>query len=170
MARPVIALALIAACSGAARNGQTGRSGEPGEPGKAGSTQGAAASPLARKVAVSWGIEQRGEMADVFLATTDETGKQVSHPLGRYKGVCAVITPAKEMNAVSGVACRTGPTGTELQAVVQNGQDIVVLQLGIDEGVKQDPMARQEIARVQVPPGAKIETGARPRDEDRRER
>ena len=142
MVRSVIALALVAACSGAARTENTAKPGEP---------------PVARKVAVSWGIEQHGEMADVFLATTDETGKQVSHSLGRYKGTCMVITPAKEMNAVSGVACRTGPTGTELHAVIQNGEDIVVLKLGIDAGVKQDPMAREEVTRVKVPPGSKIE-------------
>jgi len=146
MVRPVIALALVAACSGAARTEKTGTgSGEP---------------PVARKVAVSWGIEQHGETADMFLATTDETGKQVSHALGSYKGICSVITPAPEMNAVTGVACRTGATGTELHAVIQNGEDIVILKLGIDPGVKPDPMAREEVTRVKVPLGAKIQVGA----------
>jgi len=144
MTRLVISLALVAACSGAA---------------KTGSTAGSSAPPVIKKVAVSWGFEQHGEMSDVFLATTDETGKQVSHPLGRYKGVCSVITPAKEMNAVTGVACRTGGTGTELHAVIQRGEDVVILKLGIDPGVTPDPMARQEILRVTVPPGAKIEAG-----------
>src|SRR5262249_33642773 len=120
---------------------------------------GSAAPPLAKKIAVTWGIEPQGEMTDVFLATTDETGKQVSHPLGRYKGVCSVITPAKEMNALTGVACRTGPTGTELHAVIERGEDIIVLKLGVDEGVRQDPMAREEVTRVKVPPGAKIQIG-----------
>jgi hypothetical protein len=114
---------------------------------------------MAKKVAVSWGITKVGEMADIFLATTDETGKQVSHSLGRYKGACSVINPPKEMNALSGVACRTGGTGTELHAVVQNGEDVVVLKMGIDEGVKPDPMAREEVIRVSVPRGAKIEAG-----------
>jgi hypothetical protein len=146
MVRPVIALALVAACGGAARTEKTG-SREP---------------PIAKQVAVSWGIEQHGETADVFLATTDETGKQISHALGSYQGNCAVITPAPEMNAVTGVACRTGATGatgTELHAVIQNGQDIVILKLGIAEGVKQDPMAREEVTRVKVPLGAKIQIG-----------
>lgn len=146
MTRLVICLALVAAC-GAAKSGTTG-------------SAGSAAPPLVKKVAVSWGFESHGEMSDVFLATTDETGKQVSHPLGRYKGVCSVITPAREMNAFTGVACRTGPTGTELHAVVENGQDIVILKLGIDEGVRQDPMAREEVTRVKVPLGTKIETGS----------
>jgi hypothetical protein len=145
MVRPVITLALLAACSGAARSGSSAKPDAP---------------PVAKKVVLSWGIEKHGEMADVFLATTDETGKQVSHSLGRYKGECAVITPAKEMNAVSGVACRTGPTGTELHAVIQRGQDIVIVKLGIDEGVKQDPMAREEVTRITVPLGTKIEGGS----------
>jgi hypothetical protein len=144
MTRPrlLLTLALVAACGGKA---------------KPASTTGDAPPILAKKVALSWGIEKQGEMADLFLATTDETGKQISHPLGRYKGDCSVITPAKEMNALSGIACRTGGTGTELHAVVEQGEDIVVLQLGIDQGVTPDPMARQEIKRVKVPGGAKIE-------------
>ena len=142
MTRLVIAIALIASCSG---KGKGPTNVEPPLPPK--------------RVALTWGFEKQGEMADVFLATTDETGKQVSTPIGRYKGECAVIAPPKEMNALSGVACRTGGTGTELHAVVQNGEDVVVLKMGIDEGVKPDPMAREEVIRVSVPRGAKIEAG-----------
>jgi hypothetical protein len=146
MTRIVITLALLVSCSSAAKRE---------------SAPGADNVPviMAKKVAVSWGITKVGEMADIFLATTDETGKQVSHSLGRYKGECSVIAPAKEMNALSGVACRTGGTGTELHAVVQNGVDVVVVKMGIDEGVKPDPMAREEVIRVTVPRGAKIEAG-----------
>jgi len=145
MTRLAITLAFLVSCSGTARTGSTTGAGEP---------------IIAKRVAISWGIEKQGEMADVFLATTDETGKQVSHPLGRYKGDCTVIAPAKEMNAVSGVACRTGATGTELHAVVQGGVSVVVLKLGIDQGVTPDPMARQEVITVTVPLGAKIEAGS----------
>lgn len=150
MTRVVILLALIStaglgACGGAQAPTGTGER----EP------------TIAKKVGVSWGIEKHPEgadaMADVFLATTDETGKQVSHPLGRYKGECAVITPAADMNAPTGVACRTGATGTELHAVVQHGDEIVVLKLGIDDGVKPDPMAREVVTTIKVPLGAKIE-------------
>lgn len=143
--RLAITLAFLVSCSGTARTGSTTGAGEP---------------IIAKRVAISWGIEKQGEMADVFLATTDETGKQVSHPLGRYKGECAVITPAREMNAVSGVACRTGATGTELHAVIQGGVNVVVLKLGIDQGVTPDPMARQEVITITVPLGAKIEAGS----------
>jgi len=145
MTRLMITLALLGSCIGAAK---TGSKAGPSEP-----------PVIAKRVALSWGIEKQGELADIFLATTDETGKQVSHPLGRYKGDCTVITPAKEMNAVTGVACRTGGTGTELHAVIQGGQDVIVLKLGITPGVTPDPMGREEILRVTVPPGAKIEAG-----------
>jgi hypothetical protein len=151
MVRSAIALALIAACGGS-KPASTANHGE-------GAGSGEVASPLAKKVAVSWGIDAHRSSTEVFLATTDETGKQVSHPVGSYPGSCAVITPAREMNAVSGVACRDGATGTELHAVIENGIDIVVLKLRTDEGVRQDPMAREEVARVKVPIGAKIEGG-----------
>ena len=39
-------------------------------------------------MAVGWGFQVEGDATDVFLALTDETGKQVSHPVGRYKGKC----------------------------------------------------------------------------------
>jgi hypothetical protein len=149
MTRLAIALVFLASCSGTSRSGAADGTGGPG-----GGT-----AILAKKVSLSWGIEKQGEMADLFLATTDETGKQVSHPLGRWKGECAVTTPAKEMNVVTAVACRTGATGTELHAVIEKGQDIVILKLGIDEGVTPDPMAREEVTRVKVPLGAKIEAG-----------
>lgn len=143
MSRVVILLALISACRASTPPAT------PGDP------------VIAKKVAVSWGIEKVTQdneaMADVFLATTDETGKQISRSLGRYKGTCEVIVPAPNMNAVTGVACRTSGGGTELHAVVQRGTDIVVVQLGVTAGVAPDPMAREEVARVQVPPGAKIE-------------
>ena len=159
MARLVIALALVAACSGGARNA-TG----PHEPDRKGSAAGSGevAAPGAKRFAVSWGIEQHGGAADVFLATTDETGKQVSHPLGTYPGVCSVITPAREMNAVTGVGCRDGATGTELHAIVEQGQaqEVIVVKLHVDEGVKQDPMAREEVTRIKVPLGAKLQIGA----------
>lgn len=157
MARLVIALALVAACSGGARTA-TG----PHEPDHKGSAAGSGevAAPGAKRFAVSWGIEQHGGAADLFLATTDETGKQVSHPLGTYRGVCSVITPAKEMNAVTGVGCRDGATGTELHMIVEHGQEIVVVKLRTDEGVKQDPMAREEVTRIKAPLGAKVQIGA----------
>jgi len=148
MTRLVITLAFLVSCSGTAKSGATGA--------------GEGASVPAKKVVLSWGIEKHGEVSDIFLATTDETGKQVSHPVGSYKGDCTVFTPAPEMNAITGVACRTGQTGetgTELHAVVQGGVDVIIVKLAVAPGVTPDPMAREEVTRVTVPLGAKIEAG-----------
>ncbi len=144
MTRLVILLAVLASCGGSSTPGATGP---------------AAPAALAKKVVLSWGFEKHGEMSDVFLATTDETGAQISHPLGRYKGECSAMRPAQNMNASTGVACRTGGTGTELHAVIEHGQDIVILKLGIDPGVTPDPMSREEVTRIKVPLGTKIEAG-----------
>jgi len=144
MTRLVITLAFLVSCSGAAKSG-------------AGSGEGA--SVVAKKVVLSWGIDKHGEVSDIFLATTDETGKQISHPVGSYKGDCTVITPAPEMNAITGVACRAGETGTELHAVVQGGADVIIVKLAIAPGVTPDPMAREEVTHIAVPLGAKIEAG-----------
>jgi len=142
MTRLVIALAtaaLLAGCSGKGK--QPATTGE---------------KTLAKKVSLSWGFQLEGEMTDIFLATTDETGKQVSHPLGRYKGKCEKISPAKEMGAITGASCSLGGGGTELHAVVQ-GKDIIVMQMGTMPGATPDPMAREEVKRVGIPLGAAVE-------------
>ena len=151
MTRLVIALAsavLALGCSGAAKQDTTttGSGAGSNEPAR-----------LVKKVMVSWGISPVGEMADVFLATTDETGKQVSHSIGRYKGTCTVFTPAAEMNAITGVQCKAGGGGTELHLVVQGGEELIVLQIPFTEGAPQDPMDRKEITRVKVSRGIGIE-------------
>ena len=110
----------------------------------------------AKRIVLSWGITQEGELSTIFLATTDETGKQVSHQVGTYKGKCERSTPAKEMNALTGVACVTGGGGTELHAV-RRGGEIVVVQMGTMPGVAPDPMAREEVKRVQIPVGVGVE-------------
>ena len=147
MTRLAIALALfgLTACPGPAK--PTGGSGS-GEP------------MLAKKLSLSWGISQQGEMADLFLQVTDETGKQVSHELGRWKGTCASDKAQDNMNALIALSCRTGPTGTQLQAIRQGGDEIVIVKLGIDEGVMPDPMAREEVKRIKVPLGVAIEAGS----------
>ena len=144
MTRLLIAFALIA-CGGKGKQPTTGT----------GTGSGSGPAVMAKRVSISWGVQPEGELADVFLELTDETGKQVSHPVGRYKGTCAKFTPAKEMGAVSGVQCTTGGGGTELHAVVQ-GSDIIVMQMGTEPGQTPDPMARQEVKRVAVPLGAGI--------------
>ena len=152
MTRLVIALAsaaLALGCSGTAKQDTTTTTGS-----GTGSNEPAT---LTKKVMVSWGISPVGEMADVFLATTDETGKQVSHSIGRYKGTCSVFAPAKEMNAITGVQCKAGGGGTELHLVVKGGEELIVLQMPFTEGAPQDPMNRKEITRVKVSLGIAIE-------------
>jgi hypothetical protein len=146
MTRLMIALAacaLTAACS-AGPKGTTAGSGE----------RTAVLPP--KTLQLSWGVSPVGELADIYLATTDETGKQVSHQVGRYKGTCAPFMPAKEMNALTGVRCAAGGGGTEIHAV-HRGSEIVVVQLGIQPGAAPDPMARQEVTRVAVPVGVAVE-------------
>lgn len=143
MKRIALAILLATACSG-------------GKP-KQGKPTGSGAI-YAKKLVVTWGIQAKGKAADVFLQTTDETGKQVSYPVGTYDGECKVIKPAAEMKAVSGVNCTAGSQGTELHAVVTN-DDIVVLKMKVELGVTPDPMAREEISRVHAPGGAAIEAG-----------
>jgi hypothetical protein len=146
MTRSMIALvvcALIAACP----------AGKPSGPAGSGSSV-SALQP--KKMLLSWGITPQGELADIYLAVTDETGKQVSHQIGRYKGKCDRITPAREMNALTGVACVTGGGGTELHAV-RRADEIVVVVMGTTPGVAPDPMAREEVSRVAVPTGVAVE-------------
>lgn len=145
MTRLAIALASLVACSGGA---QEKPSRVPGTP------------MLAKRVSVAWGISQQGEMADLYLQTTDETGSQVSHELGRWKGTCAPATPGPAMNALIALDCKTGSTGTELQVVTHGGDELIVMKLGIDDGAMPDPMAREEVKRIKVPLGAKIEAGS----------
>jgi hypothetical protein len=148
MTRLAIALALfcLTACPGPAKPTTTGSgSGEP---------------MLAKKLSLSWGISQQGEMADLFLQVTDETGKQVSHELGRWKGTCAADKAQDNMKALIALSCRTGGTGTQLQAIRQGGDEIVIVKLGIDEGVMPDPMSREEVKRIKVPLGVAIEAGS----------
>ncbi len=117
---------------------------------------GSASEPvLAKKIALSWGIQQGGSSGEVFLATTDETGKQVSHPIGTFKGTCSAVTPLETMKAIIAAQCKDGTTGIELHAVVQGGS-VIVLKLRIDDGVTPDPMAREEVTRVPIPTGAAI--------------
>jgi hypothetical protein len=115
----------------------------------------------AKKLALSWGISESGTQELVYLQTTDETGKQTSFPLGSYDGICKVFNPSADMNAVTGVSCTVdgSPTGTELHAVVQ-GEDIIILKLVTQQGTAPDPMARTEVTRVSAPTGAKVEVGS----------
>lgn len=145
MKRFAIAILLVAACSGSGKKGTT-------------TGEGSATVIYAKKLVVHWGITQQASSGEVFLQTTDETGKQTSYPVGTYEGQCETITPAPEMKAVSGVRCMDGATGVELHAVTTR-EDIIVLKMKVDDGVTPDPMAREEVMRVTVPTGIGVEAG-----------
>lgn len=151
MKRFAIAILLVAACGGKSKPAST--TGE-------GSGSGSAAI-YAKKVVVSWGISPAAGKADVFLQTTDETGRQVSHALGNFNGDCRVIKPAEEMKAVTGVNCTAGDKGVELDATVVN-DEIVVLKMSVQVGTAPDPMAREEVLRFKVPGGSAIEAAPTP--------
>jgi hypothetical protein len=147
----MVRLALVFACLGIVACGGKGKQ----------DTTGVASGTAlyAKKLAISWGIEQNGATKeDVFLQTTDDTGKQTSYPLGTYDGVCKIFKPAPEMKAATGVSCTTDGGGTELHAVI-DGETIVVLKLPIQQGTAPDPMSRTEVTRVTAPTGSKVEVG-----------
>ncbi len=146
MMRLALALFLATACSGTSKQDTQG----PGS--------GSGSAVLVKKVLLSWGITQQATTAELFLQVTDETGKQVSHPVGAYDGQCAVTTPGPDMDAIIGVACKNGATGIELHAVIRESS-VIVVKLRVDDGVTPDPMAREEVTRVPVPVGAAIEAG-----------
>ncbi len=145
MTRLVI-VALVIAAAGAACSSKHKKASTTGEP------------VIARRLSIGWGFQPAdGEMTDVFLATTDETGKQVSTQIGRYKGTCTTITPAKDMGALTGASCTTsGGGGTELHAVVRP-DEIIIMQLGINPGATPDPMAREQVTSVKIPLGIAVE-------------
>ena len=147
MNRLAFALALaLAACGGSSKKEDT--------------TTGGGGTPIiAQRISLSWGVTPQGEMADLFLQTTDETGHQVSHELGRWKGTCTKVDPAPAMNALIALDCRTGETGTQLQALLHGGDEVVIMKLGIEGGVAGDPMGREEVKRIKIPLGAKVEAG-----------
>ena len=139
----VLAILAVVGCSGS-KNKQDPSTGS-----------GSGSAIYAKKVLVGWGITPQGASTEVFLQTTDETGKQVSHTVGAFEGSCKVIEPVEAMKALSGVSC-TLPTGNiELHAVAAE-PDIIVLRLKVEPGVTPDPMSREEVTRVKVPVGASI--------------
>ncbi|MEO6776706.1 MAG: hypothetical protein ABI467_27440 [Kofleriaceae bacterium] len=138
MKRFAIVLGLAAACGG-------------GQQPSTGTGTGSGSEVYAKKISLGWGFQADGATTSVFLQVTDETGRQISHPITSVSGECHPISPAADMKAITGCAC----TGFELHAVVQ-GDDVVILKL---PSTTTDPMAREEVTRIKLPPGAAIEAG-----------
>lgn len=132
---------LLAACGGKQTSSTTAPSGEPA---------------IAKRVVVGFGFSPGEDPAktSVYLAVTDETGKQVSHPVGSYEGTCRGAKPGPEMNALVGASC----TSIDLHAVVQ-GSEIIVMgaKHAPDSTAPIDPMAREEVTRVAFPLGAAVD-------------
>ena len=167
MQRPVITLVLASLLAVGACRGKGSSTTPTGDGTGTGSGDGSGTrepAVLTKRVSLSWGISpvtvtENGKQvafADIFLATTDETARQVSHKLGRYKGTCSVFAPGKEMNALTGVQCNTGSGGTELHVVKQGGDELIVLHVAWRQGTATDPMAREQVNRIKVPLGAAI--------------
>lgn len=110
---------------------------------------------LVKRTIVSWGFSVDGQSTDVFLAATDETGSQTSHPVGKYPGTCEKLTNVpKHMNAIIAARCATeGRAGVELHAVKQQNE-VIVLKMPFETA---DPMAREEVVRIAIALGAAIE-------------
>jgi hypothetical protein len=109
---------------------------------------------LVKRTVVSWGFSVDGQNTDVFLAATDETGSQISHPVGRYPGKCEKFTAAKEMNAIIAAKCAAeGRAGVEIHAVKQ-ANEVIILKMPHETA---DPMAREEVTRIAITLGASIE-------------
>jgi hypothetical protein len=138
MKRLAIVLSMMmAACSGGQKPAGTG----------------SGSGIYAKKVSLGWGFQAEGQTTSVYLQITDETGRQVSHPILSFQGECKPISPAAEMKAITGCAC----TGFELHAVVE-GSDIVIMKARTDHGPA-DAMTREELTRIKAPDGAAIEAG-----------
>jgi hypothetical protein len=138
-----LSIAVACACGGSAKSGP-------------GPDDGSA--PVVKKASLSWGIKASGASSEVFLAVTDENGRATSHPLGRYDGECAVISQGRSTTgAITAVLCKRGDVGVELDAIPRPGV-IIVLKMPHVTGADPDPLAGEELAHINVPIGAKIET------------
>jgi hypothetical protein len=153
LARILSLAAACAACCGAACSGGQKRNTASHGSGAAGSGDRGSAAVYAKKVSVGWGFQAEGSQTSVFLQVTDETGRQVSHPITIVSGACKPISPAAEMRAITGCQC----ADFQLHAVVQDSE-IVILKLPGSSGPP-DPMAREEVMRIKAPEGAAIEAG-----------
>lgn len=142
--RFALALVVIAACGGAGKHAATG----------AGSGSGPAL--YAKKMSVGWGFVADSGKTNVFLETTDETGRQTSYPVGSYAGDCRRITPAPQLKAATGITCSTTSDVIEVDAVIDN-ETVIVVREHYAPGAAPDPMSREEVTRVTAPGGAAIE-------------
>jgi hypothetical protein len=154
MIRPalLLAAAVLAACG--TRNtptrGERPAATTPDEPGDAGS------APV-KRVLLAWSLEPlpSGTRTKVYLTTTDEMGRAVSHPVGEFDGTCTDVGAIELYRATLAVTCGQAGTGVQLHAVAGRGE-VLVLAMDVAEGSEPDPMARRQITRVGTPIDAAI--------------
>ena len=138
----VIAIACGSACSG--KSSST-------------TTPGGATVIVAKKMRISWGVSPMGNGSDVYLASTDETGGQVSHSVGHYAGTCAAASAAPAMKALMTVMCQSPDGGgDEIDAVVRDGE-VIILHVRFESGITPDPMGRERVTSIPIPIGTAVE-------------
>ena len=154
-------LVVVVAVGCGTRKTQT-RAERPAEPGTKPASE-PALPPVIKLVQLEWSTEPASPRADppttkVYLAVTDETGKQTSYPLGVFQGSCANQGPAAAYRAVTVIQCSWAGTGIQLHAVVGSGE-VLVYSMEVLEGIEPDPMARKQVQRVEIPIDAKVSVG-----------
>jgi len=155
----VVAVLVVAVGCGT-RKTQTRETAEPTKP--------ATAEPepplMERQVHLAWSTEPDSSPGaeppkqKVYLAVTDERGRTNSYPLGSLAGTCSELGADQTFRTATAFQCSWHGTGVQLQAVVGTGE-LLVMSMNVTEGAEPDPMARTQIARVEIPVGAKITVG-----------
>jgi hypothetical protein len=150
---PILVLAL-AACG--TRQTQT-RGTSPSAETKPGDETPGAPMPV-KQVLIAWVTEPvtvGGPKTKVALATTDEMGRVANHPIGEYAGTCTDVGAIELYQADMALTCGQNGVGVQLHAAAGRGE-VLVFAMDIAEGTEPDPMARRQIARVEVAMDAKI--------------
>ena len=111
-----------------------------------------------KQVLIGWALEPSESgptKTAVSLALTDEMGRVTNHPLGTYDGTCTDVGGIELYKADAAVTCGHDGKGVQLHAVAGRGE-VLVYAMDIAEGTQPDPMARRQIAEVDVSIDAKI--------------
>src|SRR5262245_43597807 len=116
-----LALILVVAAVGCGTRKTQTRAEAPGE-GKKPSGEPAPAVVI-KQVQLAWSTEPASParvdppQTKVYLAVTDETGRQTSYPLGVFPGSCSDQGPAQAYRAATVMQCSWDGRGVQLHAV-----------------------------------------------------
>jgi len=111
-----------------------------------------------KQVLLAWSLEPTSSgpiKTKVALAVTDEMGRVTNHPIAELDGTCTDVGPIELYRADTALTCGQAGKGVQLHAVAGRGE-VLVFEMDIAEGTEPDPMARRQIARVEVSVDAKI--------------